>query len=249
MEQTINRLRKLGLKDKDVDTYLAVLAIGKGSVSDISGKAKIKRTSVYQHLEELLKRELIYKTVIGKRIYYSAAHPRKLLSFIEKEKQNLDSMKSSIETIIPDLESIYSKSPNKPRIVFREGEDGILQTYKEMVDTWQRVYSIFSPASFFELFSFEQNHELLMKLKEKGVKLYQLIEKSDKMRERLKRKEYNSFVKSKLLPDDLTFTTDILVTSNRLALISFETLTAIIIEDKALADTQRSFIKFIWKSL
>jgi len=249
MNKIKEELLAIGLDKKDTDVYLAILALGKGTVSDISRKSGIKRTSVYQHLNVFLEKNLASKTIIKKRVYYRAENPKKLVSLLEREKQNIENKKERIEKIIPELNILYASSFNKPNIVYYEGKEGIRNAYEQMTDTWQNVYSIFSPQSFFSLFTFKENHDILMSLEKREVKLYNLVEKSDKARERLKIKEYNHFVKSKLLPDNLKFSTDALVTENRIALISFSSLTAIIIEDKAIADMQRNFIKFIWEYL
>ena len=249
MNKIKEELKAIGLKEKDIEVYLALLTLGKGTISDISRKSGIKRTSVYQHLNVFLEKNLASKTVVKKRVFYRAENPKKMISLLEREKQDVENKKTRIEKIIPELNSLYSSSFNKPNIVFYEGKEGIIDAYKQMTDTWQNVYSIFSPKSFFSLFTFEENRDILMALEKREVKLYNLVEKSDKAIERLKIKEYNHFVKSKLLPDNLKFSTDVLVTENKIALISFGSLTAIVIEDKAIADMQRNFIKYIWEGL
>lgn len=249
MNKIKEELQAIGLKEKEIEVYLALLALGKGTISDISRKSGIKRTSVYQHLNVFLEKNLASKTIIKKRIYYCAENPKKLVSLLEREKQAVENKKMRIEKIIPDLDILYIKSSNSPKIVFYEGKEGIRTVYEHMTDTWQNVYSIFSPQNFFNFFTFEENNAILMSLEKRGVKLYNLVEKSDKAKERLKIKKYNHFVKSKLLPDNLKFSTDVLVTDNRIALISFDSLTAIVIEDKAIANMQRNFIKYIWESL
>ncbi|MFA5993928.1 MAG: helix-turn-helix domain-containing protein [Parcubacteria group bacterium] len=248
MKMINDNLSKLGLKDKETEIYLAILGMGRGTITDISKKSGIKRTSVYQHLEVLLKEGLLYQTAVKKRIFYAPENPKKILSFMEKKKRDIDLKRQSIEKIIPELENIYARSFNKPQVSIYEGKSGIWEVYGKMTDTWQDIYSIFSPKAFFTLFSFEQNDKLLVRLEERGVKLHNLVEKSDTAFKRLKMKKYDSFVKSKVLPEELKFATDLLVTKDRLALISFSSLVAVVIEDKDIADMQRNFIKFIWKN-
>ncbi len=249
MEKIKKTLIKLGLKEKEIKIYLAILSLGKCNVSEISRKTKIKRTGIYQYLEDLLKKDFVYQTTNKKRILYSAYRPKKIISYLEKEKRSLERKQNNIKKIIPELESLFSESFKKPNIVFLEGKNGLWEAFLEITNTWQPIYQIFSPESFFKIFSFEDNHELLMKLKERDIKLYGLVEESDTTQERLKRKEYNSFVKNKLLPAELKFKSDLLVTGDKLVLVSYKNLTAVIIKDKAIADMQRNFLKFVWKSL
>ncbi len=99
------------------------------------------------------------------------------------------------------------------------------------------------------MLNFEENHEILIKLYENGGKLYNLVEKSDKSLERLKIKKYNKFVKSKLLPNDFKFATDQLIVGDKLILISFINLIAVIVEDRAIAGLQKNIFKYIWKTI
>jgi|GEM_PF-1260954 len=249
MENLEKKLTKLGLSEKATAIYLAVLNIGRGNVSEISKKCGFKRTSLYQYLEELLAKDFLCQTIKGKRIEYMANDPRKILSYIEKEKRNLDSKKENIEKFLPQLEALYSKSFRKPQVVFYEGKDRLFEAYREMVNTNQDVYTLFSLDHFFTVFSKKENHELLMLLQASGVKLFDLIESPEVETDRKWMRQYDSFVRRKVLPKELRFESDLLVTGNRLMLVSFENLVAVIITDRAIANMQRQFLKFIWKSI
>ncbi|MDP1620211.1 MAG: helix-turn-helix domain-containing protein [Candidatus Moranbacteria bacterium] len=248
MDKLREKLIGLDLSDRETDVYLAVLVFGKGTVSDIARKAKIKRTTVYEYIESLLEKGLIYKTAEKKRIFYCVENPEKIVKMLENIKKAIDEKKQRAEKIIPDLQSLYSASFNKPVISFYEGKQGIRRIYEEMADTHKDVYSIFSPTSFFKLFSFRENHELLMKLYENGGMMYNLVEKSDKAVERLKRKEYDGFVKNKLLPEGFKFETDLLIVGDTVAMVSFKNLVGVIIKDKAIADLQKNIFNLLWKN-
>jgi sugar-specific transcriptional regulator TrmB len=249
MENLEKKLLKVGLSEKAITVYLALLSIGKGNVSAIARKSELKRTSLYQYLDELLQRDFLFQTMKGKRVEYAAANPRKLLSSFEKEKRELEHRKTGVEAAIPELEALYLKSFRKPQVTFYEGRDRILEAYREIVETNQDVYSMFSLDHFFTVFTKEENHELLTQLKASGVTLYDLIERPEVETDRTWMKKYESFVKQKVLPEELRFESDLLVTGDRLFLVSFENLVAVIITDHAIADMQRRFLKFIWKRL
>ena len=249
MENLANRLAKLGLGEKAAAVYLAVLTMGKGNVSEIAKKCKFKRTTLYQYLEELLHKDFLCQTIKGKRIEYMANDPKKILSYIEKEKRNLESKKENVEKFLPELETLYAKSFHKPQVTFYEGKEKLLEAYREMVSTNQDVYTLFSLDHFFTVFSKKENHKLLTLLQASGVKLFDLIERPEVETDQKWMKEYDSFVKRKVLPKELRFESDLLVTGDRLMLVSFENLVAVIITDRAIADMQRQFLKFIWKRI
>src|SRR3989339_110474 len=249
MQKIKDHLIQLGLKDKEADVYLAVLSLGKGTITDIARKSGIKRTSIYQYLEPLLKEALLYKITIQKRVFYAAENPKKIIKLLEHKKSEIDEKKRNIQNILPNLEALYSASLTKPSITFYEGKEGIRNVYHEIVNTHKKVYCFFSPKNFFQLFSYEENDKLLMTLYKNGGVLYNLIEKSDEADKRLQIKKYNSFVKTKILPDKFTFNTDLLIVGDTIALISFDNLIAVTIQDAAIARLQKNIFEMIWKSI
>jgi sugar-specific transcriptional regulator TrmB len=242
MTNITDQLKNIGLKKQEIDIYLAILALGSGTISDISKKAKIKRPTVYQYMDNIVGSGLVYKTLKGKRVFYRAANPKKIVKSLEEKKEN-------IEKIMPELQSMYSNVFYKPKISFYEGKEGLKNIYEQMIFTHKNVYSIFSPENFFNIFSFEENDKFLMGLYNAGGKLYNLVEKSDRAIEHLKVKKYKDFVKNRLLPDDFKYQTDLLIKGDCVALISFANLVGVVIEDKAIADLQRSLFKFIWDKM
>lgn len=249
MNNLEEKLANLDLSKREIDVYLAVLVLGKSTISDISRKSKIKRTTVYEYIESLLEKGFAYKTAEKKRIFYCVENPEKITRILEDKKKSIDAKKQKIEKIIPELVSLYSASFNKPTISFYEGKSGIKRIYEEMLNTHKNIYSMFSPANFFKLFSHKENHELLMILYNNGGILYNLVEKSDRAIEHLKQKKYNNFVKNKLLPENFSFETDLLIVDDTVALISFKNLVGVIIKDRAIANLHKNIFNFIWKGV
>ena len=249
MENLKKALEELDLSDKESEVYLAVLALGKGILSDIARKARLKRTTAYEYVESLLRKGLIYKTAEKKRIFYCAENPQKIPKLFEKKKNEIENKERKMEKYIPELTSLFSASFSKPVISFYEGKDGIKEVYWQMLNTYKIVHSFFSPASFFKLFSLKENDELLKHLYKNGGELRNLVERSDKAVERLRQKEYNSFVKNKLLPEGFRFETDLLIVDDTVTLISFKNLVGVIIQDKAIAEMQKNIFDLIWKGI
>lgn len=243
------KLKLLDLAEKEIDTYLAILNLGRATITDISRKTGIKRTSIYEYIENLSKKDLIYKTINKKRIFYCVENPSKITNILDNQKKEIENKKVKIARVIPELMSMYSISFNKPNISFYEGRDGLKITYQQIFNTHKNIYSIFSPESFFKLFSFEENYELLMTLYNNGGTLYSLVEKTANPIRELAHVDFKKFIKSKELPEEFKYETDLLVTDDTVVLISFKNSIGIIIKDKAIAQLQKNFINLIWKSL
>jgi len=249
MENIKEKLGLLGLSDKEVAVYVAILGLGKGTVTDISHKTGIKRTTVYEYIESLSISGLIYKTVDGKRVSYCLENPRKIAGLLDEQKRKIEERKRKIEKVIPELESLYSATFQKPNVSFYEGREGIKKVYQQIFNTHKNIYSMFSPDNFFKLFTPKENHELIMSLYDNGGMLYSLVEKTENNLETLNDPEYKKFIKSKQLPEGFKFETNLLVVDDTVAFISLKNLIGVIIKDKSIAELQKNFINLIWKGI
>ena len=102
--QILNILKQLGLSEKKARIYLALLELGGGSVIDIAKKTKIKRTTVYNILPELMDEGLIIKTKRHSQTFYLAEDPENL-------KDSLQSKLELVDQAIPQLTNIYNVFP------------------------------------------------------------------------------------------------------------------------------------------
>lgn len=231
-----------GLDEHESSIYVALLSLGGSNVTEVSKKSGVKRTTAYYYLEALIEKGLLFKSVKGKRTLYFAVDPKELPRLIESKKE-------FITRAVPRLAEMYKKGVSRPTIRFYEGKEGLKNLYKEILNTHQTVYSVFSPQSFFNIFTEAENHELLMIVKENGATLHNLVEKGQYTKIMLRRPEYKSFVKSKPLPENFTFATDLLVTKNKVAHISFDKLVGTLVENEAIANLQKSFFKSMWERI
>jgi HTH-type transcriptional regulator, sugar sensing transcriptional regulator len=249
MQSLKQALHNFGLKEKEIAVYLSILNLGKGTITDISKKSGLKRTSVYQYIEPLIKEGIICQTVVKKRIFYLPESPKKILKMLDAKKLQIEKSKNDIALILPKLENIFAKTQSRPNIVYYEGREGIKNAYEEMIVDNKKLYSFFSPKKVFEILSFDENEDLLMKVYTNGGMLYNLIEKSDEAEKRLKIKKYGKFIRNKILPENFVFDTDLVIGRNSIAMISFDNLLAVIIKDTAIAGLQKNIFEAIWKSI
>ncbi|MBN1326289.1 hypothetical protein JW977_04940 [Candidatus Falkowbacteria bacterium] len=246
MENLEKKLAQLDLNDKEAKVYLAILNIGRGNVTDIAQKANLKRTTLYEYLESLATKGLIFKSISKKRVYYSPETPTNIIQMFDKQKVVIEEKKEKMNLLVPELEKLYSQAYKKPVVKFYEGKKGLREIYWKIFNTHKTIYSIFSPDSFFNLFTAKENHALLMLLFNNGGTLRSLVEKTTAPRPELKKAEYKKFIQSKNLPKNFKFETDLLVAGDLTALISFSALIGVVIEDSAIANLQKNFIKFMW---
>lgn len=248
MVDPLTHLKAAGLSSEQSLIFKVLLEAAPLSVSEIARRTGIKRTSVYEHIAPLLKTGLLRKEIAGRRARY-ASEPR---GFIRLAKEREDQARASVkraESLVRELEAQVPLLSRAPQVSIYEGKRGIAHAYHAVLDTWDDVYSIFTPRAFFAVFTPADNRELLSIVRERGFRLNNLMESSPEAHERLRVRTFERCVRSKLLPPDIAFSCDIIASKQRLALIAFGALTATVIDDAALAETQRTFMRALWDRL
>lgn len=117
-------LEKLGLSDKEARVYLAGLALGSATVQELSKRAKIKRTTVYEVLQVLKSKELFRETIKNKKRLFIAAHPNQL-------KVDLNDKQSILEKVFHDLSTLAIVEKGRPHVVYYDSLESIHRAYEE----------------------------------------------------------------------------------------------------------------------
>lgn len=114
-----------GLEDKEAAIYLAALALGPSTASDIAKRSGLKRPTVYFLLERLKAAGFAGSKQNQATTFYSVISPRKVL-------ERLTSRVAMLEESLPDLENLYKSQLHRPKIQVFEGAEGIKEIYREI---------------------------------------------------------------------------------------------------------------------
>lgn len=239
LEKTIE---EIGLNEYEAKIYVTLLKQGQGVISDISKNSGIKRATIYQYIDGLITQDIIRKTVKGKRVIYYPSDPKKLISMIEIKQKK-------IKQVFPELEKLYLHSSSKPIVRFYEGKEGMRSVYREMTKTSKTLWGIFSVDRYFKVFTEKDGAEFSENIYQSGGQLKDLVQNTPLGKEYIKQKWGGATSISKLLPKDFEFTVDLLISGDNVAMISFDNLVAVIIENRGIAEIQVNLLKFIWKSI
>lgn len=117
-------LRTLGLSEKEAAAYLALLELGPSTVKPISERAGIKRTSIYNFIDDLVDRGLVSKNIVRGRAYYQAVDPSRLLKMQRENYQRL-------EAALPALQQLFGSSKQKAKISYLQGVEQIKNIVRE----------------------------------------------------------------------------------------------------------------------
>ncbi|WP_010324491.1 TrmB family transcriptional regulator [Marinobacterium stanieri] len=146
MNQTL--FKQLGLSERDVLVYRALLASGPSSIRTIAERAGVNRGSTYECLKSLQQRGIVTYQPRGKRRYFSAREPEVLLQLADERREQLDRAIDQLKTsVIPDLHHLKPDF-SIANVEFYEGDAGIEQVLRDVLNRVggqdDPVYSVFS---------------------------------------------------------------------------------------------------------
>lgn len=239
----VKSLQEVGLTETESIIYASLLKSPKMTISEIARMTNTKRATCYQYLDQLLSKDFVVRVPVGKRMFYSAVSPKKILSTAKKRY-------STFETAVEEMTKQYEESTHKPQLMFYEGKRELKNIYEDLFKTVGDIYSIFPPAAFFENFTEQEYDEFDSSISKYALKSKDLIvgDKYFRQVEQIRKKNGVENKVTKKLPESFKSNVDVLVYNDKVALISLRDLSALVIESKDIADLFKSIHTTIWKS-
>ncbi len=156
-------LRKLGLKEKQIQVYLAALELGHSSVQQIAQKAKISRPTAYEIINQLKKQDLISESKQAGKRYFSAQSPDHLLGLLRTQKRELEEKEREFIRIIAELRSRYYTN-NQTGIKTFQGEKDVQILMDDFRTTnAKQIYALIGSPKIWPSFKRKQDYSKIKK--------------------------------------------------------------------------------------
>ncbi len=248
MTQLRETLENLKLSEKEVDLFLALVRLGKSTVSVLARESGITRTHIYGIVEVLVKKGLVSEVEDrGKKTYESVDHAG-LLAFISREQKELQKIEKKVVEMASEFNALQVGSKEKTKVRFFNGIEGVKQMYAEIrhdiekSDAQIEVLTIFSPENLekiipdFAYFDYPNMLGRDIVAEDSMIKTYT---------SKIKPEHYRIWPKEKGV-----FPTDNVMWKNKIAYIDITGYpSGIIIENEAMAKSFTMWFNEIWNGL
>jgi sugar-specific transcriptional regulator TrmB len=243
-----NTLEVLGLSPNEAKIYETLITSGRSSVSQIANKGNIHRRNVYDTLNRLLEKGLIFQIFQKGENIYEAVDPEKLLELIGEKEQKL-------KKILPEMQKMYKKNPSDETAFIYKGVEGFKNYMRDLVRVGKTTYFIGAKALWFTpnvpehfLTNFQKE------MTKKKVRYYTIFDHQVKLKmpEASSRVggEYRIFPEKYSTPGVCDIFGDYVVTFNSVDVGNFgENGTIFVMKNKKLAENFRIWFQFMWDNL
>ena len=240
-----NLIENLGFSRVKARVYLAVLEAGEVKASDIAKKAKLKRTTCYGLLSELMQSGFIKMTKKAKKNFYFVEDPRDIKNYVEEKLANVSKM-------IPELQKIQNIFPYKPKVTFFEGEGGLRAIYNDIAThsvPGGEILSIVGTNNLREYVPKEVEDKYInLRIKMKIVN--RMICTDNSYSHKWEETAQNELRKIKIIKNNIDFEADVKIYGDKVAFISYkENYMGVVIESREITEIQKMFFNNLWNSL
>lgn len=244
-----HHLKNLDLSEKEAIVYLASLELGSSTIQDIAEKSRISRSTTYEVIKSLIKKDLMSSLSKGKKKYFFAERPEKLISLIDIKERELKTRKKELKAVLPDLQELTKFSRERLRVRFYEGKQGIRRIQEDILKT-KNLKSIeeFIPLDdAHQLFpDHPRDHRHWMG---KRIKVPEKMIYTSRNGAIFPKKK--SHIETCFIPiEKFPFHTEVTIYADKVAFVSFgRRLTGMVLESEDVANTLRCMFNTAWREL
>lgn len=238
-EEIREKLKQIGLAHNESKIYLILLKLGPSMAGKIAKESNIDRSACYDSLKALLKKGLISYVIEANRKTFSANSPQRLADFM-KEKQEL------VADVLPNLSNYYKGEKGKSQVTMYKGAKGLKSVFEDILEKARGKENLVIDSSgiFAEKMPFYAPH-YIKGLEKNKIKVRQIVR-----RERMNQLNSSKTTNLRFFPKgqkENTITTNIY--ADKIAILLWTDVPeAIIIENKAAAESYRDYFEILWKS-
>lgn len=235
----------LGLSPNEAKIYEALLSSEEIGVSEIALRSNVHRRNVYDTINRLIEKGLVFRIFKKDEHKFRAVNPDKLHEIVKKQEKQLSD-------ILPDLQKIYSAEPLKEAAYIYKGKEGYKNYLRDMTNIAEDTYFLGAKGLWFTPWVDRQYLEDYQSaMKAKGKKYFTLYD--SRVKKELPEALKNVGGEYKILPAhyEAPGVTDVfgdhVVTFTSVGVGNFgEDGTIFVMIHPELAQTYRTWFKLIW---
>ena len=233
-----DQMLQFGLNMNQAKTYLALLELGQTGVIPLARKTGIKRTTLYDLLEELEKKQLVARTQKDAKRLFLALDPSNLEKTLEEKREKL-------EKLMPALKALVNTTGTKPVIRYYEGLEGIKEVYRDTL-SYNGELLAFVSENILDKLGQEFADEYKEKRKKANIQVRILVPQKPELQKELATAKEDLRTYRFVSAEKYPFTMELNIYGNKIALMSFQEELGIIIESNEIAQNLRYLFELAW---
>jgi len=126
-------LREMGLTSGEAKVYLALAKRGPSKSGPLAIAAGVSYSKVYKMLARLELKGLATHVIRGDVKIFSASEPKRLLDYLDEERQKIDSKREELEKLLPSFEKQFHSITSSEAQLFT-GFKSVTNIFRNVLD-------------------------------------------------------------------------------------------------------------------
>lgn len=239
-------LQNIGLSPNEIKIYLSLVKKGEMSVSEISTVTTIHRRNIYDTLDRLLEKGLVFTRVSEVENRYNPVDPHKLLEIVSEKRRG-------VEKILPSLEKEYKNQTTGEQVYILKGIEGQKNIFRLVIEEGKDSYFVGAKGGWFDNRLDVARENFFVNANRKKINFVQLFDV-----EVIKQlpdfpKHFPGRLKYRILPNKYSTNSVIhifgnyVITYTGLSIgVINDDVTFFVIKSHSLAQSYRTWFKFMW---
>ena len=228
--------------------YETLLERGESSVSDIATKAGIHRRNVYDAIQRLIDKGLVFQILSPSENSYNAVDPDKLIELL-KEKED------ALNKAMPELKKKFGERLAPEEAYIYRGYEGQKNVWRDILRVGQDSYFIGAKGSWFDPHLDAGRDAFFREANRKKIKFIQLFDHEVKTQIPNFPKHFPGKLEYRFLPKECSTNSAIHIfgdyvityTGMTIGKFSSEDVTFFVIHSKDLAESYRKWFWYMWE--
>jgi predicted transcriptional regulator len=243
MEDIKEVLKSIGLGKNETEVYIDLVKRGLSSVLEISKETKIHRSNVYEALDNLLEKGLIYIVTKEKKKFFYARPANSLLDYLKNKE-------IEVGGVIERLNSEHSKPNGESCVSISKGQFALREALMSLLDIGAPISLFGIPQNAIEVIGPLNNifHKERIARKIPMRHIYNKGNISNEV-DRIKALNQMPYTEAKHLPSKYDSMAETIICGNKVILIVWhKDITVIEILNEDVSRAYQNYFEILWKS-
>src|SRR3989344_3014713 len=238
----IEVLEDFGLSEGEAKVYLALIDTGSTLAGLVIKKTGLHRGTTYQILQRLMEKGLTSSVIKGKKQYFEAVNPDRLIDTLKEKEENL-------KEILPRLKEKLESSKEKQEVTVYYGVKGIRSVMDKMIEELKHKgeYYDFGVSGLFQ--EVMKDYWYLWQKRKKDYKIKSYVIFNENLKKNNPKLVNDYFGEARFHPKEYSSITDTMIYEDTVILFVWtgKPPFAVVIKNKDNAESYKNQFKLIWK--
>lgn len=134
MDRIKSTLADLGLSDKEITMYLALVKVGSAPASVLAKRTGMVKSTAQYTCKQLQKKGIATVAEKNDTYIYTPEPPEKLLLLLDRQRQEIGRKEQAVQEVMEQLRKMMNPHSILPRVQFFEGKESMIELYDKILD-------------------------------------------------------------------------------------------------------------------